>query len=236
MQQLRLQFESVEDIFLRVFREVNPRGGLPEIAIQFYPYAGLKSTIRLEKGRRRIRVRLSDLLQAAPAGVQEAAAGILLAKLYRKQSPETADAIYSGWMNSPQIRQRTREARRLRGRKRIGQPRGKHRDLDVLFADLNRRFFDGSLRKPALGWSRGESRRMLGHYDPAHDAIVISRVFDRPNVPLLLLEYVLYHEMLHVKHPVEMRRRRRCVHTPAFRAEERRFPRCEEVKRLLLDL
>ena len=233
---MRLPFESVEDIFLRVFREVNPRTDPPDIAVRFYPYAGLKSTIRMEKGRGCIRVRLSDLLQAAPAGVQEAAAGLLLAKLYRKQSPRTADAIYRGWMNSAQIRQRAREARRQRGRKRIGRPRGEHRDLDVLFAELNQRFFDGGMRRPALGWSRGESRRLLGHYDPAHDAIVISRVFDRPDVPLRLLEYVLYHEMLHLKHPAEMRRQRRCVHTPAFQEEERRFPCCEEVKRLLRDL
>ncbi len=233
---MHLPFESVEEIFLRVFRAVNPRTDPPEIAVRFYPYAGLKSTIRLEKERRRIRVRLSDLLEAAPANVQEAIAGILLAKLYRKRLPRRADEIYRGWMNNPQTRQRSREARRLRGHKRIVPPRGEHRDLDVLFVELNRRFFDGGLRKPALGWSPGESRRMLGHYDSVHDAIVISRVFDRPDAPRRLLEYVLYHEMLHVKYPAEMRRRRRCVHTPAFQAEERRFPGFEEVKRLLQDL
>ncbi len=233
---MRLPFESVEDIFLRVFRVLNPRADPPEIAVRFYPYTGLKSTIRLEQGRRRIRVRLSDLLEAAPANVQEAAAGILLAKLYRKNSPQGADEVYRCWMNHPQTRRRTQATRRLRGWKRITHPRGKHRDLDVLFADLNRRFFHGELRKPTLGWSPGKSRRMLGHYDPAHDAIVISRVFDRPEAPRFLLEYVLYHEMLHVKYPAEMRRRRRCVHTPAFQAEERRFPRFAEARRMLREL
>ncbi len=233
---MHLPFESVEDIFLRVFRALNPHTNPPEIAVQFYPYAGLKSTIRLEKGRRRIRVRLSDLLEAAPANVQEAVAGILLSKLYRKNSPKNANEIYHGWMNHPQTRQWTRETRRLRGWKWIVHPRGEHHDLDVLFEEINQRFFDGGLRKPKLGWSLRKSRRVLGHYDPAHDAIAISRVFDRPDVPRRLLEYVLYHEMLHVKYPAEMRRRRRCVHTPAFKAEERRFPCFEEVRRLLRGL
>jgi predicted metal-dependent hydrolase len=46
---------------------------------------------------------------------------------------------------------------------------------------------------------------------------------DRPNVPQYAVEYVLYHEMLHVKHPT---RRSGCTllsHSPEFRAEEKRF-------------
>ena len=91
--------------------------------------------------------------------------------------------------------------------------------------------------KPTLGWSLRASTTRLGHYDVAHDAIVISRVFDRPHVPSLALEYVLYHEMLHIKHPVQVRSGgRRCAHTPEFQAEERRFPSIDEAKRLLLRL
>ena len=233
---MRLPFESVEEIFLRVFRAVNPRADPPEIAVRFYPYASLKSTVRLEPGHRLMLVRLSDLLEEAPATVQEAIARILLSKLYRKSSPQRAGEIYRNWTKSPQIRQRAQETRRLRGHKRLVPPRGEHRDLDVLFEALNQRFFDGGLRKPTLGWSPGKPRRMLGHYDPVHDAIAISRVFDRPDAPPQLLEYVLYHEMLHVKYPSEMHRGRRCVHSPAFKAEERRFPDFEEVKLMLRDL
>ena len=52
----------------------------------------------------------------------------------------------------------------------------------------------------------------LGHYDPAHNAIVVSRVFDDARVPRYAVEYIVYHEMLHLKHPVKLRGSRRCVH------------------------
>ena len=53
---------------------------------------------------------------------------------------------------------------------------------------------------------------------------MVSRVFDRPSSPRYAIEYLLFHEMLHLKHPVRMRGVRRCVHSREFKAEERQFP------------
>ena len=89
---------------------------------------------------------------------------------------------------------------------------------------------------PQLGWSRGTSRSMLGHFDPSHNAIIISRIFDRPEVPLLALEYVMFHEMLHLRFPVDHGGSRRRVHTKEFRAAEKEFPRLKEAKELLKKL
>jgi len=236
VEQIHLPFESIEQMFKRVFRSLKPRTAVPEFSVQFYPYAGLNSTIRMDAGHRQVRVRLSDLLHPAPARVQEALAVILISKLYRKRSPDSAESVYRDWTISPAILQLAKDTRRVRGRKQMRHPRGKVHDLDALFAELNLRFFDAGLRKPVLGWSPGKSRQMLGHYDSAHDAIVISRVFDQSEIPRYLLEYVLYHEMLHVKYPTEMRRQRRCVHTPEFKAQERLFPRFEEANRVLKNL
>jgi predicted metal-dependent hydrolase len=58
----------------------------------------------------------------------------------------------------------------------------------------------------------------------------LSRVFDDPEAPRELVEYVMYHEMLHLVHPPEHRRSRRDVHTRAFREAERRFPDLKGVK------
>jgi len=100
----------------------------------------------------------------------------------------------------------------------------------------NLRFFGGLLGRPELTWSEHHAKRSLGHYDAAHNTIVVSRVFDRPSSPRYALEYVLYHEMLHLKHPVRTRNLRRCVHSREFKAEEARFPQLAEalafIKRL----
>jgi predicted metal-dependent hydrolase len=89
------------------------------------------------------------------------------------------------------------------------------------------------MARPRMSWSQTRTRRILGHYDPAHNAIVISRIFDQFSVPRCAVEYIVYHEMLHLKHPVKLRGSRRCVHSAEFQAEERSFPHLVEANAFL---
>ena len=65
---------------------------------------------------------------------------------------------------------------------------------------------------------------------------MISRAFDRARVPRYAVEYILFHEMLHLKHPVKLRGSRRCVHSTEFQNEEKLFPQLEEAKKFLKTL
>jgi len=107
---------------------------------------------------------------------------------------------------------------------------GEARNLEAVFDRLNAEFFQGLMGAPQLGWSQSPSRTTLGHFDPSHNAIIISRIFDEPSAPILALEYVMYHEMLHLRFPVDHSGMRRCVHTPEFRVEEKKFPRLAAAK------
>jgi hypothetical protein len=95
------------------------------------------------------------------------------------------------------------------------------------------RYFHGLMARPLLGWSRQPSRVMLGHYDPSHNAIILTRLLDRQPVPRLAVEYVLFHEMLHLRFPVEHRGARRCVHTRQFTEAEKEFVHLKQAKELL---
>lgn len=223
-----LPFESTEDVYERVFRTLKPRTAPPKFEVRYRPYANLDSRILLEEGHRKILVKVSDQLEQAPAAVQESLAHVLLAKLYRKQIDPEHDRRYREFVNRSEVREQALNVRKRRGRKEIESPAGRHHDLDRMFVDLNAKYFDGQLRRPAVGWSKRASRRLLGHYDPAHDSIVLSRLLDRAEVPAFVVEYVLFHEMLHVKHPVEYRTSRRCVHTPEFKREEKAFAQFAE--------
>jgi predicted metal-dependent hydrolase len=75
-----------------------------------------------------------------------------------------------------------------------------------------------------LTWSQRETSRIFGHHDGAHETIVISRTLDSQDVPEFVVGFVLYHEMLHVKHPVRVVNGRRSIHSAAFRADEKLFP------------
>ena len=76
-----LFFESAGEIFGRVHRELKPRTPAPVIEVEYKRFANANSDVHLEDGV--IRVRITDLLQSAPAPVTEALAHILLGKLYR---------------------------------------------------------------------------------------------------------------------------------------------------------
>ena len=200
---------------------------MPALDIRFRRFTSLNTTIRLREGR--LHVRLSDLLEHAPESVHRAIAHILLAKLYKKLPIQRVHADrYRRYVSSEAVARQAEQIRQTRGRKTILTARGHHYDLDEVFESLNARFFHGLLGRPTLTWSAHHARRMLGHYDAAHNTIMVSRVFDRADTPRCAIEYLLYHEMLHLKHPVSVRGLRRCVHGAAFRAEEKLFPQLDQ--------
>ena len=223
--------EGLLEIFEETYRELRPGTPLPEIKIEFFAFANVNNTIRLRQGK--LLVRLSDLLEGAPETVLQAIAHILLAKMYRRPIDRGQSARYRKYVGSHEIVRKAHLVRQMRGRKLLRSARGHFFDLDSIFEDLNTRFFHGLMARPRMSWSQTRTRRILGHYDPAHNAIIISRIFDHPAVPKYVLEYIVYHEMLHLKHPVRLRGSRRCVHSVEFLAEERLFPRAVDANAFL---
>ena len=223
--------QGIIEIFEQCFRDLRPRTPLPALSVAFKPFANINNTIRVREGK--VLVRLSDLLESAPDDVITAIAHILLAKLYRKPIEHARAARYRKYISSRAIADKAQLVRQARGRKRLHGPQGLLHDLDAIFDDLNQRFFHGLLGRPRMSWSPSRTRRILGHYDPAHNAILISRIFDHSEVPLYVLEYIVYHEMLHLKHPVRLRGSRRCIHSPEFQSEEKQFPQFAEANAFL---
>jgi predicted metal-dependent hydrolase len=226
--------EPLLPIFQESYRELRPRAPIPELQVKFYAFANINNTIRLREGK--LLVRISDLLEGAPEPILRALAHILLAKLYRKPIEREHSTRYRRYVSSHDITQKAHLMRQRRGRKRIESPKGRVYDLEEIFEKLNARFFYGLLARPQMTWSRSDARNMLGHYDPAHNAIVVSKVFDQPQVPAYAVEYIVYHEMLHLKHPVKLRGSRRCVHSAEFQAEEKLFQHLDKAKLFLRHL
>jgi hypothetical protein len=221
-------------LFEEEYRVIRPRAPIPPIHIRFYRFTSLNTTIRLREGQ--LKIHLSDLLEGAPEPVLRAIAHILLAKLYRKPLDPSHSARYRRFTSSDSVLRQTERIRQMRGRKKILTAKGDYYDLDEVFESINRQFFHGLLGRPVLTWSEHKATRLLGHYDSAHNTIMISRVFDRRNTPRYAIEYLMYHEMLHLKHPVRVRAGRRCVHPREFQADEKLFPELEQAKAFLKQL
>ncbi len=160
-----------------IYRELRPRAPIPEFDLQFYPFVNINNTIRLSQGR--MKLRLSDLLEGAPEPVLRAIVHILLAKIYRKPIDAGTASRYRRYVASHDMMEKAQQLRQIRGRKRLESAREVYYDLDEVFDTLNVRFFHGLLGRPQMSWSGERARHLLGHYDPAHNAIIISKVFDQ---------------------------------------------------------
>jgi SprT-like family len=222
---------DLKKYFAEAFRHLGGNRALPTIEVRFYPYAGLHHTIRVRSGK--VYVRLSDICKNCPPDVLRALSFVLVARLLGKRIPDVHDRVYRDYSLAPEIMRSADIARRRRGRKMISSSQGDTYELDRIFNKLNRKYFAGELNKPTLTWSQRKTRTILGHHDRVYDTITISKTLDSPDVPEWFVEYIVYHEMLHMKHAARFINGRRYYHTTAFRQDERRFPHYEDAQRWL---
>ncbi|MHB1845512.1 MAG: hypothetical protein ACYCWW_11845, partial [Deltaproteobacteria bacterium] len=109
------------------------------------------------------------------------------------------------------------------------EPRGRHHDLARLYSSLNERWFAGAI-DARIGWGRlppARRRRTIKMGAYYHDTrtILIHPALDRPEVPELVVEFVVYHEMLHqAVPPTRGPTGRKRIHPTEFKERERRHP------------
>jgi hypothetical protein len=212
----------LEPVFERAFRRLGLKRPAPRFRAAFHPFAGLRSAIHMRGDMATARV--ADVLRAAPPLVLDAVAEILVARLFGRTPSREARAVYLRYVFSPSVRSGIDLARRRRSRSRSRPPQGRFFDLQVIFARLNRRYFQGTIDVTGLGWSARALRTILGHYDSGLGTITINRRLDSPRVPRFVVEYLVFHEMLHAEFPVRPNGHRRVIHSREFRNSEKRFP------------
>ena len=97
--------------------------------------------------------------------------------------------------------------------------------LGESFSRVNREFFSGMMEMPNLEWNSSATK--LGSYDYGSDTITISRMLEDDQE---IMDYVMYHEMLHKKHKFSSKKGRLYHHTREFKSSERAFPNSAEIE------
>jgi hypothetical protein len=212
---------EIVKIYRKKFARLDKSRRLPTVDVRFYPYIGINHTIRIRKGQ--VYVRIAEICHDMPIDAHRGLADILIGKLLGKRSRSNFVEKYEDYVRSVEVRTRADHSKRTRGRKVTTSSKGEVYDLDEIFDALNFWYFNSRLEKPTLTWSPRKSFHILGHHDSTHNTISISRSLDSTIVPLFVVEYVLFHEMLHAAHGTKHHNGRRYHHTPAFRRDERRF-------------
>ncbi len=111
----------------------------------------------------------------------------------------------------------------------VGSARGDHYDLQTRADRLNERYFNNELKFQII-WGRrirsGRNQRhaTLGTWNRRARTIRIHPMLDHPRVPWYFLDYIIYHEMVHIAVPSKACGDRMAHHTNEFYAMERAYP------------
>lgn len=111
-------------------------------------------------------------------------------------------------------------------------------DLQKLYNKINKSYFNGELDL-LVTWFADPSKKVrtkctLGLYYDLVKLVKIHRLLDNPLVPLCVIEYVMYHEMVHAVCPIyKDEKGRNCIHSREFKVLERQFLQFEEANKWL---
>ncbi|MAG38905.1 hypothetical protein CMO90_02345 [Candidatus Woesearchaeota archaeon] len=102
------------------------------------------------------------------------------------------------------------------------------KSLKESFDRVNKIYFNYFMETPNLKWGK-ESFRKIGSYEYHSNTITISSILKKEN---LLLDYVMYHEMLHKKLSFKTKNNRNFHHTSEFRKLECKYKEKDVEKKL----
>ncbi|GIU81313.1 MAG: hypothetical protein D6687_06750 [Acidobacteria bacterium] len=223
-----LEIEKLERLYEEKFQEFLSRNQISSIQVSFYPYSQIKHTLRIRSGK--VIVRIANSFQNAPIEVQKALASILIAKLLKKPVSSDEKKLYLNFVAS------LKKTIPQSGRRNLKPAKGKFYDLEEIFDRLNEKYFQNTLSKPILGWSTRKTSRKLGRYDFVNKTLIVNSALDDSKVPDYVVEMIVYHEMLHMKHSFRKGKNgKKCFHTAAFREEEKKFEHFEKAENWLLN-
>ncbi|TSC83888.1 MAG: hypothetical protein G01um101413_691 [Parcubacteria group bacterium Gr01-1014_13] len=114
--------------------------------------------------------------------------------------------------------------------------KGNHHDLLEIFNAINLWYFDGKI-KARISWGRRvpfppryHKTMSMAHCHVENRLIIISRSLDRSSVPRLIVEYTVFHEILHLKFPPRIKNGRHNFHYKEFCDAEKQFANYAEAE------
>jgi len=142
---------------------------------------------------------------------------------------------YLEWVRSDDYINKKRKLYLKRSRNLTGSPEGNERNI----IDSLDRLLDSGLLDPSgldnsfFTWTNTPNVRKVGFCSPMMRVVGISCALDDVEVPEFVLDYVVFHESLHLAQGYVPGQR---PHSKKFRSDERRYPKYEEAERFLRSL
>jgi len=216
------------------FASVSRRLELADVGAEFFPYSELKHTWKSNGGA--LSFKISDYMMDAPEEVLESLAWYLLCRATGRECPKIRATRYLNYARSGELWEPKKDLYMRRSRSLTFVPRGAARDLREVFDYVNSFYFSGKIQNPILAWASESPRRRLGFYLAPLNLLAANRVMDSERVPRYVLEFVVFHELLHHVNAGDGRGIRRVHHDAEFRNQERTFSHYHDAERWLRKL
>jgi len=197
-----------------------------QVTAVFYQTKSIRHTIQLK--HKHIRIKIAHSFREAPEHIIKILGLILYSKLFRFKIDTQTRRTYRQYVDDTVLPNHITPARKPSKNYRA---QGNYYNLDHIFDVINQFYFQSQLKKPFLGWSLHKSYTRLGFYAEDKNLLVISRIFDSPRVPGNVVEYMMYHEMLHIAMPSKTLNGRRRIHPPEFKKMDKAFPDYDEIQK-----
>jgi predicted metal-dependent hydrolase len=137
----------------------------------------------------------------------------LLSKIFKNKQSTTNIQLYNNFVrNIPKLTPKTKSNPILKNS----------------FQRMNLQFFDNKLEQPNLTWGT-DSRRKLACYNFHSDTITVSTLFQESQEEIL--DYIMYHEMLHKHHKFTNKNGRSSYHSPQFKKDEAKYPNHKQMEK-----
>ncbi len=107
---------------------------------------------------------------------------------------------------------------------------GVYQDLIKTVQQVQSIWFPQMEDLPSVVWLKHFSTRKLAHYAKNRDEIAFSLIFDSPDAPPDIMNYLAYHELLHRQVGSKVVNGRRYHHTGEFKNQEQLFPNWRDIE------
>lgn len=203
------------------------------IEASYKKYSTLKAVARVKN--KKIIINISDGFEVVSEEIIQGLAEHLFGKLFKKKPRREIVAPYLNFISSKQATTLNHSLKKRSGKKKANKLIGTHYDLSRI---VERVLTDYPLvfkrvKIPDFTWSTQKNKRVLGWHDGAWNRVTINKGLDSKCVPPHVLEYVVFHEMLHAKHEVKHNKTRRTIHTRKFKEDEKKFFLMNEAEKWL---
>lgn len=200
----------------RAFAELFPGKNLEYTCVVSYSgrFSGFNANVRLNRFTKTITFNLSRQWRGVDESIKRGLLQDMILRIFKKKGKTINMDLYHNFIRSVHV----------------AIPKTKsHPLLEESFKRVNVLFFSGFVEKPNLVVGK-DNIRTMGHYNYGTDTITISSVLLNH---VDLLDYIMYHEVLHKKDKFSSKNGRNLHHSHNFRMKESSYPNSRELEEKL---